>query len=65
MAGDMHGGHAWQGACMAGGMHDTINEQVVRILLEGILVMIDFYISKLSLGNILISFCVVGEHLKG
>ena len=66
MAGGMHDwgvhgrGHAWQGACMAGGMHgrgmcdrghawqgthapqqilrDTVNERVVRILLECILV---------------------------
>ena len=39
------GGHAWWGACMAGGMHDggacmadttrlTVNERAVRILLE-------------------------------
>ena len=46
----MAGGYAWQGACVTGGMHgrahmppqqilrDTVNERVVRILLECILV---------------------------
>ena len=48
----MTGGHAWQGACMAGGGHachafpplqilrlrHTVNERAVRILLECILV---------------------------
>ena len=48
----MAGGHAWQGACVAGGMHgthappqqilpDTVNERVVCILLECILVCSD------------------------
>ena len=55
MTGGMHGrgacvawGHAWQGACMVGGvcgmytplqiLPDMVNERVVRILLECILV---------------------------
>ena len=38
--GGMHGrGHAWWGACMAGRLAwHTVNERVVRILLECILV---------------------------
>ena len=50
IAGGMHGrGHVWQGVCMACPPHcqilrDTVNEWVVRILLECILVFVLFVI---------------------
>ena len=59
-----HGGHAWQEGCVAGGMHgrgacvpqqilwDTVNERMVRIILECILVLhifiVETHTSKVS-----------------
>ena len=43
------GGHAWQGVCVAGG--HTVSEQVVRILLECILISHIFIIRNIVAGR--------------
>ena len=56
--GGMHDrGHAWQGACVAVGAcvaYTTVNERVVRNLLECILVNIVFKLMVLKVQNILV-----------